>query len=94
MAADERVQTFRITDELHARVTAYADDNSMSISEALREILGVYARGEVTPPDRQRRTRRVAMWIDPSDWAVFTVRAANDGVAISDAIEAAIKENT
>lgn len=94
MAANEKIQTFRMTDELHARVATYAEDNQMSISEALREVLGVYARGEVTPPDRQRRTRRVAMWIDPSDWNRFTIRAANDGVSITDAIEAAIRENT
>lgn len=94
MAAHEKIQTLRMTDELHARVTKYAEDNQMSISEALRELLGVYARGEVTPPDRKRRTRRVSMWIDPNDWATFTIRAANDGVQITDAIEAAIKENT
>lgn len=94
MAADEKIQTIRMTDELHARVTTYADDNAMSISEALREVLGVYARGEVTPPERQRRSRRVAFWIHPKDWGAFTVRASHDGVSITDAIEAAIKENT
>ena len=94
MAADERIQTFRMTDELHARVATYADDNSMSVSEALREILGVYARGEVTPPDRKRRSRRVSMWIDPEDWVAFTTQAEKHKVSITDAIQAAIEENT
>lgn len=94
MAAPEKLQTIRMTDELYDRVAQYADDNAMPVSEALREVLGAYARGEVTPPDRRRRSRRVSLWIDPTLWTQFKVRSAHDGVSITDAIEEAIKENT
>lgn len=92
MADAERIQTGRMTEELYARVEQYADDNALSISEALREILTAYANGEVPPPERKRRTRRFSMWIDPVEWQKFRVRALTDKVSITDAIEAAIRE--
>ena len=88
----DRIQTLRVTQDLYDKVAVYADDNSLSISEALREILGAYANGDVMPPHRQRRTRRVSFWIDPADWVEFRKRAERDKVSIADAAEAAIKE--
>lgn len=88
----ERIHPTRVTQDLYDRVAVYADDNSLTISEAMREILAAYANGEVMPPERQRRTRRMSLWVEPEDWLKFTNRAARDGVTITDAIEAAIKE--
>lgn len=93
MADAEKIQSLRMTETQYARLAQYADDNSMSVSEALREILGTYSRGEVAPPQRRRRSRRVSIWMDPADWLRFTNRAANDHVTITDAIEAALEEH-
>lgn len=88
----DRIKSFRLSESDYKAVAEYADVNSMTVSEAMREILGVYARGEVTPPARKRRTRRVAIWIDPAEWIAFRKRADHDKVQISDAIETAIRE--
>jgi len=89
----ERIQTMRMKPDLYERVEQYADDNALSVSEALREILTSYANGETTPPERKRRSRRVAIWIDPIEWQKFRVRALNDKVSITDAIEAAVEDS-
>lgn len=88
----ERIHSLRVTENLFNRVEAYADDNSLSLSEAMREILSAYANGDVLPPERQRRTRRMSVWAEPEEWIKFTNRAARDGVVIADAVEAAIRE--
>lgn len=88
----DRIQTVRVTDDLYDRVATYADDNSLSISEAMGEILSAYANGDVMPPKRKRRSRRMSIWIDPAEWVNFRKRAARDKVSLSDAVEAAIKE--
>lgn len=86
----ERIQTFNVTQPWYDRVEQYADDNSLSISESFVEILTAYANGDVPPPKRQRRSRRVAIWIAPSSWSALRKRASKDGVTIADAIEAAM----
>lgn len=89
---DARVQTFNITEQWYDRVAKYADDNSLSVSEAFTEIITAYANGEVPPPQRQRRSRRVSIWISPQKWSAMRKKAQKDGVRLIDAIEAAIEE--
>ena len=91
--ADERVQSVRMTQPLYDRIAAYADDNSMSVSEVIVEMMRTYARGEVAPPERHRRSRRVSIWIDPTEYIQFTNRAQHDGVSITDAVEKALEES-
>lgn len=90
---DGQIQTTRLTDDLYNRLLAYADDNNLSVSAALADALGMYARGEVSPPDRKRRTRRVAFWIDAEDWRQFAVKVSQDGTTQVDAIEKALRES-
>lgn len=88
----EQLKDTRFTEDVYAKIAAYADEHSMSVSEVVREIVEAYASGGVKAKRRPPRHRRVAFRIQPTAWSKFRARALREKMPMTDAVEAAAKE--
>lgn len=87
----ERTQTVRISEGMLFHLTKYADENSLSISEAMREMVTAYSEGNIPPVQRQPNHERISVWINPSVWDKFRAQAAKDKITQAEAIDAAMR---
>ena len=85
----EAVRVFTLTPGLDELLTGFAEENSMSVSEVIREAIQSWT-GVDTPPIRKRRTRRRSVWIQPELFVEFQRKAAASGLTQVEAIEAAL----
>ena len=86
----KRIKHLRLTPEMYARVERYAEDNGLSHSEAIREVMEKYAKG-LPVVGRRSRSRRVTLWIEPEEYHAFAKRAQGEGLTIVAALEAALE---
>lgn len=91
-ARNERIKSLRITEGMMFHLAAFADENSMSISEAIREMITEYAEGTVDPVKQEPNHKRVTVWIDPPVWEKFRLRALKDKITQTEAIDAAMRK--
>lgn len=85
----ESVQVFTLTPGLDELLVGFAEENSMSVSEVIREAIESWT-GNDTPPIRKRRTRRRSVWIKPESYVEFRRKAEASGLTQVEAIEAAL----
>lgn len=84
-----QIRSIYMPEALHEIIRNYAADNNMSVSEAVREFMDVYATGKPLPA-RKWRTKRVSLWVDVDQFTAFSKRASNEGVTLAAALEAVI----
>lgn len=88
----ERIKQIRLHEDTHARVQKYAEDNAMSVSEALREVMELFVTDAV-PPVRKRRTKRISVWFtDVKDYLAFANKAKKEGLTIGEAVDSALEK--
>lgn len=96
----DKIRSIYLPPRVYDRIAAYADENGMSVSEAIREFMDAFASGKAKP-DRNRSTRRVTIWMAEEDYRKFTVARREAGqkhgypgpVSIAAAIEQAMGED-
>ena len=85
---DERVKSISLPPSFHERVTEYARKNGISVSEVTRDLMTAFETGD-TLPARERTTKRVAVWVDPEQYARFMKKVREQKTTIAAALEAA-----
>lgn len=85
------VRSVRLPDALVARLKTYADKNSMSMSELVREAMDAIADGRAPLEDRTRTTTRITVWVPPARYARFRKVVKDQGITITRAIEQALE---
>lgn len=76
----------------YKRVEAFANANTMTVAEVLRELMTAFTKGKVRAV-RKRSTRRVNVWISLKEYAAFTKARKAQGVTTAEAIEAAMGDD-
>lgn len=96
----ESTRSVMVTPEQYGRLSKYAEDNSISISEAMRDAIATYMKLD-KPAPRERRSRRVTFWVAASDYLAFSKRVAEENaklpqgakrITINDAIDRGLGE--
>lgn len=86
MESHEPIKSIRMPPHVHERLRSYADENSMSVSEATRIAMEAFAEGGAASAPRPK-SKRVTIWIHPDDFLAFTRRAKKSNVTQAAALE-------
>lgn len=88
----EGIRRVNLPPELIERVDRYAEDNSISRSQAIRELVEDFMQGDaVNHSGRVSRVRPVTFWVRPEMWARMRKKADRQKTTITALIERALE---
>lgn len=92
--AGANIRSALIPEDVYANIKDFAEENLLSNSEAILDLMEAYLAGEAETP-RGRTSRRVTFWIPDARWGTFQKfqqQVKKDRTTIAGALEAALKQ--
>lgn len=85
------IRSVRVPDGMGERLKKFADANSMSVSEIVRDAMQAYIDDKVPFEDRMRTTERITVWVPPEMFAQFKAKVKANGLTITSALESSVE---
>lgn len=87
----QSIKAIRLKPQLDDELTAYAADNGISKSDAMRDLIDAFLSGN-PPVKHRRRSRRISVWMPPDLWARFSARARREKVTLTELVEHVLEQ--
>lgn len=88
--ANDSIHNVFMKPEHHKQLKEYAEDNNLSVSAALSELIETYVTEGVVP-ERKKRSKRVTFWMSPKLWARAKALARKSSMTVTEMVEHAME---